>query len=81
MPTASTCIRRRFRYVCAARTNLRIRLNGHAKNRQIWFSSGNNGVRWDRLGNVLEWPKPIRWLILKAGRGNGKKFWIGKRAN
>jgi signal peptidase I len=22
--------------------------------RQIWFSAGNNGVRWDRLGKVLE---------------------------
>jgi signal peptidase I len=22
--------------------------------RQIWFSAGNNGVRWDRLGRVLE---------------------------
>lgn len=27
-------------------------LVGHA--RQIWFSAGNNGAGWDRLGKVLE---------------------------
>src|ERR1700692_4941291 len=30
-------------------------LSDHVGNAgQIWFSSGNNGVRWDRLGKVLE---------------------------